>query len=266
MKFNGSLAVNYESSVSGTSTYPSANAGQIYVYGLYPKEWTVNSSDASSAEITFTGSEDVMAAAKISTVTADVINGDYKTLNFKHLLTRLEVKLSGGSATLSTLGSVSSIKLIGDETNGTTLVNNKITLSNSNSSPEPTFSSASSATSLNFYSLSYDAGTGAKTYANTAVSAYTLTTVPTFVGYSMVAPVTATSANKKEYYLEVVTSSSTKRFPVDLMDKSSGYFDGTTAGRSFVVAIHFISLTEIAVKATVQDWDEQGEWQGEISI
>jgi hypothetical protein len=264
MKFNNAtLAANYETDgLEGTSTFQGATP--VYVYGLYPKGWTV-ATPAASAEFTFNGSDDVMAAAKVSTSKADVDDAAYKTLSFKHLLTRLEVKLSAGTAAIPLLGNVSAIRLIGDAA-GTAAVNNKVVVSNTGASPVPTFSSAS-ATSLNFYGLTYNATADTKAYVNTVVPSYTLTTDPTFVGYSLVAPVTATVASEEEYFLEVVTAvGGSKKFAVDLLDKSSAPFDGSTAGKSFVLAIHFVSPTHIAVTATVEDWDEQGEWAGEVPI
>jgi hypothetical protein len=256
MKFNNAtLAANYETDgLEGTSTFQ--GTASVYVYGLYPKGWTV-ATPAASAEFTFNGSDDVMAAAKVSTSKADVDDAAYKTLSFKHLLTRLEVKLSAGAAAIPLLGNVSAIRLIGDA-DGTAAVNNQVVVSNTGASPVPTFSSAS-ATSLNFYGLD-----DTKAYTNTVVSSYTLTTIPTFVGYSLVAPVTA-GASEEEYFLEVVTiDGGSKKFAVDLLDKSSASFEGSTAGKSFVLAIHFVSVTHIAVTATVEDWDEQGEWAKEV--
>ncbi len=125
--------------------------------------------------------------------------------------------------------------------------------------------SSSAATSLGFYGLSLN-GTD-KTYSNTAVSTYTLNGDATFVGYSMVAPVDATSANKEEYFIEVTTTTGgAKRIPVDLKSSADADFVGSTAGRSFIVSIYFKSNQQIAVDVEVADWIEEGEWQGEYAI
>ena len=265
MKFNGSAAANYEQPVdAGNSRFPNST-DPVHLYGVYPATgWTISNA---VAEYTFTGKEDVMATGKISTTQQDVINATYKTLSFKHLLTRLEVKLSAAAPTVvPMLGDITAIKLIGSDANSTTPVNNKVS-ANYASDLALTFSSAASATSLNFYGLSLGAD-GKKTYTNTVLSAYELTDVPTLVAYSLVAPVTATSAATKEYFLEITTANVTgvKRVAVDLLKTDGDFFEGSTAGRSFTVSINFKITGEIAPLAAVEEWNEQGEWKGEVVV
>ncbi len=263
MKFNGGLAANFEADgLTGSSLFPDG-VNPVHLFGVYPATWNISA--GGQADFTFTGKEDVMATEKVSTLKQNVIDGSYKELLFKHLLTRLEVKLSAASTAVSTLGDVTAIKLIGDETAGTTPVNNRVLVANNGAPMNATFSSVS-ATSMNFYSLSLD-GNGAKVYTDNAPATYTLTTASTFVAYSMVAPVTASAANKKEYFLELTTTAAgVKRIPVDLKSSANTDFAGSTAGRSFVVSIYFKSNLEIAVDATVEAWIEEGEWQGEYAI
>ncbi len=263
MKFNGGLAANYEATgLTGSSQFPDAT-NAVFLFGVYPASWTV--SNGGAAEFTFTGKEDAMAAAKVSTTQNDVATGAYKVLQFKHLLTRLEVKLSAAPAAVTTLGNVSTIKLIADAA-GTGNVNNKVSITNNTASQGITFGTSTPAeTSLPFYGLS-QAVDNSKTYSNTAVSSYTLTGTSTFVGYSMVAPVSATSANTAEYFLEITTAGGAKRIPVDLKSSADADFEGSTAGRSFIVSIYFKSNQEIAVTTEVEPWIEEGEWQGEVAI
>ena len=263
MKFNGGLAANYEATgLTGSSQFPDAT-NAVFLFGVYPASWTV--SNGGAAEFTFTGKEDAMAAAKVSTTQNDVVIGDYKELQFKHLLTRLEVKLSAAPAAITALGNVSTIKLIGDAA-GTANVNNKVSITNNAASQTITFGASTPAeTSLPFYGLSLT-DDDAKTYSNTAVSSYTLTSTSTFVGYSMVAPIDATSTSTAEYFLEINTAGGAKRIPIDLKSSANEDFEGSTAGRSFIVSIYFKSNQEIAVTTEVEPWIEEGEWQGEVAI
>jgi hypothetical protein len=247
----------------GTSTFPN-DTDPVYLYGLYPAAWTVTAGGL--ANVTFTGKEDAMATEKISTVKQDVIDGNYKVLSFKHLLTRLEVKLS--ASVQVNLGDVTSIKLIGNEA-GTASVDNKADINQSGAALAPVFSS-SGVTSLDFYKLSLD-DTNKKVYSDNLVSSapnYTLTVDPTLVAYSMVAPVVATAA-ADEYFLEIITSNAPTapyKISVDLIKTDGGPFEGSTAGHSFAFSIYFKSIKQIAVDAVIEPWDEQGEWKGEVSI
>ncbi len=175
------------------------------------------------------------------------------------------MKLSAAPAAVSALGNVSTIKLIGDAA-GTANVDNKVSITNNTAAQGITFAASTPAeTSLSFYGLSL-AADDSKTYSNTAVTSYTLTGTSTFVGYSMVAPINATSANAAEYFLEINTAGGAKRIPVDLKSSADADFEGSTAGRSFIVSIYFKSNQEIAVDVVVEDWIEEGEWQGEVAI
>jgi hypothetical protein len=262
MDFRGNSFTNYETP-SSTTTFPSTPQDpKVYLYGVYPADtWTFVTTPPAKAEFTFTGKEDVMAAGKVETLKSEVAIGTYKTLNFKHLLTRLEVKLSASSDAISKLGDVSSIKLIGDEL-GAVSVNSKVAVVPGGTA---TFTSvASPVTSLSFYKLTD--GTP-KVYTDNVISTYTLTLDPTLVAYSLVAPVDAVSgADAKEYYLEITTTNSVKTIGVDLNDLDGNAFSSNTAGRAFTVSIVFRTPDQIAVNAEITPWEEEGEWQGEIIV
>lgn len=260
MIFKGAAATVYETSgLAGSSQFPNANP--VYLFGMYPKDWNYTGSGA--ANYTFTGKEDAMATEKISTQQQDVTDGVYKALSFRHLLTRLEVKLSAADAVTPALGSVTSVKLIGNAA-GTAPVSNNVNITNSGAALTTAFSSGG-ATSLNFYGL--NVADNKKIYTDTPVSAYTLTTVPTFVGYSMVAPVNATAANVEEYFLEITTSGGgVKRIAVDLTSATGIPFEGNTAGRVFIVSIYFKSGQEIAINVEVAEWIDEGEWHSGVGV
>jgi hypothetical protein len=265
MKFNGEVAANYEKPLdAGTSSKFPTSTDPVYLYGVYPATgWTINNA---VAEYAFTGNADVMVAGKISTTQQDVTDGTYKELRFKHALTRLEVKLSAASPEVApALGDVTAIKLVGSDANSTTPVYNKVSANYASDPVSLTFSS--SATSLNFYGLSLGAD-GKKAYTDTPLSAYALKSDPTLVAYSLVAPVDATTVATKEYFLEITTATGgvKRTIAVDLLKADSTPFTGSTAGRSFTVSINFKSTEQIAALAVVEDWDEQGEWKGEVAI
>jgi hypothetical protein len=280
--FKGNPSASYKSAV-GTTAYPAADA-PVYLYGLYPSTWTISSSVGSAfvdkADFVFTGKEDVMATDSIvSTKASDVIGASpvYAVLPFKHLLTRLEVRLSGGSVALDSLREITAIQLV--PTGGATKVANTVTINyttvNTNSGNFAPIFSSGGATSLEFYGLSLDVTDAAnpkKVYSNTAITSIkkeALSDDPEFVGYSLVAPVIAADP-AKEYTLQIVSSNTahvgTKKIDVELTGKDGKPFVGSTAGHSFIISIYFKSNNEIICTAFVEDWKEEGEWQGEISV
>ena len=258
MTFTGSAA-SYDLGSTGTTattTYPAS--APVYLFGLYPDDaWTYADGEA---DYTFTGKEDVMATNQISTVATDVTSFSYKTLEFKHLLTKLEVKMNATSAAIATFGNIISIKLIGDA--AASGVNNKVKVDNTAAVMDTTYSS--SVTALDFYGLSVDGG--AKTYSPSAVSNIALTTASKSVAYSMVAPVTAAAGTATEYTLEIVTANEgAKTIAIDLKNTDATAFTGNTAGYSFGISISFISVNEITANVTVEEWLEAGEFEGKIT-
>ena len=258
MTFVGSEA-SYDLGAEGTTTYPAA--APVYLFGLYPEaDWTYADGEA---DCTFTGKEDVMATSQINTVATDVTTSSYKNLAFKHLLTKLEVKMNATSAAIAAFGNITSIKLTAD--GDPAGVNNKVKVGNKTTTMIPTFSSSVSA--LDFYGLSVDGTTGAKTYSETVASDFALTTSSTSVAYAMVAPVTAVAGASAEYTLQIETvGAGIKTIAVDLKKLSDGSaFTGNTAGYSFGVSISFISINEITATVSVDEWRQEGEFEGKIT-
>jgi len=269
MTFTGTGAVPYDVD-DFTGNLKFANAmDDHYLFGLYPAGSTVwaHTAAQATAVATFTGKEDVMAAAKVATVKDDVANALYKTLSFQHLLTKLEVKVSAADAAIGLFGQIKSIKLVG-ETNGTEVVN-ALTFNASTSANDAMVvtPSAAALSSMDFYLASTD-GENKKTYTETPFinQTYTLTTTPSLVAYSMVAPVTAIEDKTDEYYLEVETEKmGTRKISIDLLKDADTKFVGNTAGNSFTIALTFRSLELITVDVEVVEWIENGEYQGEIT-
>jgi len=263
MRFKGGIATNYEvTGLTGSSKFPDAMSN-VYLFGLYPENWTIT--NPAQATFVFTGKEDVMATEKVTTKQDDVVAGSYKVLSFKHLLTRLEVKLSAAVPAATALGDITSINLIGSKSNSTTPIKNTVLVAN-NVTPMTTTFSAAAVNTMPFYGMTF--ADDVKTFSDDVAANYVLTTDATFVGYSMVAPVEATAENKEEYFLEInsTLSAQPKRVAVDLMSSAQAEFVGNTAGRVFVISLYFKSDSEISVTVDVEDWDEQGEWQGEVSV
>ncbi|MDR3117954.1 MAG: fimbrillin family protein [Mediterranea sp.] len=263
MTFNSIDAVSYDIETTDGTTYFSG-ASPVYLFGLYPEGWTYLNDG--KANFTFTGKEDVMATNRIETRRTDVESSNYKTLDFQHLLTKLEVKLFASAAAINLFGNIKAIKLVGNISGGGNVTNQIEVANNSSAYTDPlVVASKGTTASLDFYGLSLDVLDDNKLYTDVAVSDYTLTTIRDYVGYSMVAPVNATAA-ANEYFLAITTANKgIKYIGIDLKAVGGSDFTGNTAGHSFLISIHFKSNNDIMVDVTVDDWDEQGEFQGEIA-
>ncbi len=261
MTFAGAAA-GYNAGATGTTTYPVS--GPVYLFGLYPATGWASYSEG-VANYTFSGKEDVMATSQIPTVAADVApGGTYKTLTFKHLLTKLEVKMNATSTAIAEFGNVESIRLTKDA--AATGINNRVSVNNKTTTMVPSFTST--AAYLDFHSLAVDGTTGAKTYSASPVSSFALTSDSKTVAYAMVAPVNASAAtDANEYVLEIKTASgATKTVNIDLKKGVDGSaFTGPTAGYSFGISLYFKSINEIMADVTVETWTNEGEFQGEIT-
>lgn len=261
MTFKGAGAVSYDAGATGTTTFPDAT-NSVYLFGLYPSTWTV--SNGGQATYTFTGKEDAMATQKVATKRSDVVASTYQVLNFEHLLTRLEVKLSAADAAAAIIGDIASVKLVGNRTS-TTPIEDQVTILNNADEMVVSFAPGANNT-LDFYGLTEDAD-GEKVYSDITMADYALTTDAELVAYSMVAPVTASEANKEEYILEIATElDGSKYIGIDLMAAAGEAFVGNTAGKSFTISLYFKSNEQIMVDVTVEDWEEEGEWQGEVAV
>ena len=270
MTFIGANAVSYDAGASGTTTFDAANP--VYLFGLYPATtWSYVS--GGQADFVFTGKEDVMATNRVETYKTDVVNSTYKTLSFQHLLTKLELKLSAATAAINVFGKITAIKLVGDKTTGTTTIPNQMHVVNGGSThvlpetPMVVTAVTNAETALNFYGLSVD-GSSKKVYSESAFSDYMLTTTPEYVGYTMVAPVTASpTTGTEEYFLAITTEKlGVKYIGVDLMAAGGvTAFNGNTAGRSFSISVYFKSNDEIMTDVEVIDWIEEGESKGDIA-
>jgi hypothetical protein len=264
MEFKGNPSASYKTDeTDGTTTYPDPDNTPVYLYGLYPKAWTVNTTNAYSAEYPFDGKTDVMATEIVSTTKQQVSANPptYAVLSFKHLLTRLEVKLSGADKALQDLGAINSIQLIGNLA-GNADVKNKAVVSYSSQSLVSTFETTVGVKTLDFYGLSLNQDEE-KVYTDVVatVGAGALNDEPKLVAYSMVAPLA--DAGIEKYYLKI---NDLKTVISDLRYSNGTPFTGSTVGRSFVVSVYFKANEQIIATAVVGDWLGEGEEDLEVAV
>jgi len=270
MTFNSSSAATYDlTSLSdqAKSAFPVIGE-QVYLFGAYPATgWTLN---AKSADYTFTGAEDVMGAAEVLVTKTDVSAGDYKTLAFKHLLTKLEVKFKADGSATSAAGTIKSVKWVADDT-ATGNLKNKVTFTPAATETLSSFAVAGTPVAkLSFYGATEtEKGKvyGKDTYLG---QTYELTATSTLQAYAMVTPVVASTATEAEYFLEVIRqvegSDVTDYISFDLMRTDNKTpFTGSTAGNAFTVVVNY-TKDDIKAVATVTDWVENGEYIAEKPV
>lgn len=262
--------------------YPVATGANVFLCGLYPVEpvgennpatvmgWVINSTGVVASAV-IDGKTDIMAAPEVTTTKADALaGGSYKTLEFKHLLTKLKIKAIADStsqatsdAAVASWGNITKIEL--NEIVGATPFSQvKITLKDGTAS----YSNNSGVT---VYQM-----TGNDTYPATDVefdnATVAIPTLPTFpstnvgaenvkdIAYSLIAPFTH-DATKKDIKLTVYTDKKTDGFPVSV--DLTGIGSDSTVGKYCVVTLIF-KASEIKASATVTDWVAGGSADGTI--
>lgn len=220
----------------------------LYLAGLYPYTgWGI---PTTTIQMAFTGKEDVMAAAQVSTTSGDVESALYTTMTFKHLLTKLEISLRAKTnAATSKWGKVTKIELV--EANSSTLKNvATVTLETGIAA----FSGTPSV--MPFYGMSSSG------YTDVAFSTtpQSLTTTATPSAYSIIAPFLA-SNTETDLTFRVYTEYSASPETVKVALPSAG----DTAGKAFNITFTFdADANAILVAATVIDWVFGGEVDKEI--
>lgn len=251
MTFTASTAAGFD----GTEVpYPHAT-NPVYLVGLYPTlsgaDWAIAGS-GTSATYTFNGSHDVMATNEISTVREDVTKNAYKTLDFHHLLTRLNFTVQATDEAAATAwGKVTSITVkspaqlvtvdLGESTNG---------------KPNNSFTSAD--TWMNVYGIGTEAVLPATTLPLTST-----TLKPQ--GYIMVAPKDGGAITQVKYDLIITTENHPTDYPVSVfLEATDGSeFKGYTQSYQFDIKLTF-NATFIKALATVQPWGAGGSGGVEI--
>ena len=183
----GSAPVYYDVASLGDaadvkSAFPSGD--QVYLFGLYPADasrWTLTNSTAGTI---FTGKDDVMAAPEVLVKRADVTSGNYQELVFRHLLTRLEVKLKAKTVdAISLVGAIKSIRLVADAS-GSGKIKDRLTFTPGDGAA--VFTESGTLSTLPFYQAT--ATEGVQTYTDIPYidQSYTLTTSAVLQAYSLV--------------------------------------------------------------------------------
>ena len=266
MTFNDeSSSVGYDAEgFSGTKAYP-AGGSNLFLAGLYPidgqftsQNWTVN---GTTAAYTFTGVEDVMSAPQVTTTKTQADAGTYQTLAFSHQLTLLEVQVVAEDASAATAwGKLQEVKLTGTFGNVAT-----VTLATGAAALSGTVEGwpvydATAHTAITGADISIPAATDHSTTAKIKESA-------TKVGYTMVAPITATGTG--DFMVAVTTlpaggSSTTKSgISIDLKDTAGSTFTGDTKGKKFVITLIF-RAKDIQAVGSVTDWVDGGSADADV--
>lgn len=245
-------AVGYASDVAGNKNYPANEALTVYLVGLYPS--TGWASYGANAAISFTGKQDVMAAPQVSTTKTEAINGTFRNLTFEHLLTKLEINVvAENDAAARAWGTIKEIKLVKSQANPT--FNNTATVNLKTGAA--VFSGATTSWAV------YDRNDNAIT-----ASALSIPTIPAKAGYTLVAPITATSAADADFTIGVTTTLGGVDYTkndiiITLKDKDGNDFAGFTAGKSFVLTLTFRSKG-IQASASVSPWENGGSADADI--
>ena len=219
---------------SGTKYYYPANDDLLYFCGLYPAtaSWTALGTTTS---LTFSGTEDAMAAAETSGQKSTAQAGTHPALAFKHLLTKLVIKVvAEDAAAITAWGNITGITLTA--ANGATTLRNQVAVDLKAGAAATTTAFSGTGTSFPFYGTRSDA----------VLTSYTLTSTAVEIAYSMVAPIVATGTD--DFTLNVKTVNNTTGATVKLALTS-----GDTQGKSYTITLTF-KATEIKATATVTDW------------
>lgn len=247
--------------------YPVSDA-PIFLCALYPTALADWKDIATTAKYTFDGKTDVMAAAEVSGKKSSAMAGTVPSFEFKHLLTKLIVKVKAeDEAAQNVWGDITGITLV-KAMNGDVFDTAEVTLATGAAATGTAFSNAA-ADGMAFYRI--DAAAYTDNAVDDADNKIALTTTAEEVAYSLVAPITAENG-VKHFTLSVDTklgeTVTTKEVSFDLYKAKVGeedpaVFSGDTQGKAFEVTLTF-KATEIVAKATVTDWVKGGNTEVEI--
>lgn len=234
-------AVAFDTGATGSTSLP-ADKSSVFLTALYPSDDVTWSALGTTATVTFTGKEDIMASAQ-SEVAKDGGSGGkaaFGTFAFKHLLTRIDVTIKGeDESAVAAWGEVQSVKLTKVKSVATFSNQAAVTLADGTAATGSAFSG--SASGWSFY-----------TDADAAPASKALTTSQVAYATTMMAPFTA--ANSGDLTLEIVTktaSGSAVTSTVDVKVPTDGGTD--TQGKAYSINLVF-KKADISGVATVQGW------------
>ena len=232
----------------------------VYFIAMHPQSgWAIT--DNTNASFTFNGSQDVMFAPH-TTGKYSVNHATSPALNFKHLLTWIKLEIQAESEDVATAwGPLESV---------TIECKNQLSF-DINKEFNTTDIEFSNDGSLSFYQ------TGRfPDQEFPGAGKYEMTTTAVDAAYVLCAPVTATirdeiafeqngeTVRTNEYYINIKTSNRNARVPVDLKTSEDTWFSGSTSGKQFTISLTFKMGNNIAVSASITDWETGGIGFGKI--
>lgn len=242
---SGTTAFGFD---GGGVPYPHAT-NNVYLVGLFPTapsaDWTIVENGA-KAKYTFNGSHDVLATNEITTVRTDgLTGGTYKTLDFYHLLTRLNLTVQATDASAQTAwGKVTSIQVKSPA--------NDVTVTfKAEDATQPTTVFGSTETIFPFYEK-------AKETALPAIELPLAGSNPEAQSYALVAPKDGGDTTQVKFDLIVTTEKHTADYAITVpLVSTQGEFKKSTQGLQFNITLTF-NATEIKAFATVKPWGDGG--------
>lgn len=266
---NGDVAVHsparFQSSASqllSGALYPT-KIPTVYVYftSLHPQSgWDIT---PTSASFQFNGSQDVMFAPETK---GSYGSNPMPILNYHHLLTYLKVKIGAESEDVSVAwGKIRNITL--ESSNGVTVALDR------DYTYENCVSLGATTTDMPFYKPGSDIRFPDAEGFNIP---YTLENAQ-YSCYTICAPVKAEKYDEvefnlsgnivriPEYYITITSVNRSITVPVDLRVPNEDYYDGSTHGKLFTLNLSFLMGSNIAVSATVSDWETGGTGSGDIN-
>jgi hypothetical protein len=249
MTFVGQVAGYDKNTVTpaGHELFPTTAADDLYyMAGLYPYDNWDAAPTATTIGFTFSGKEDVMAAAPQETTLNRVVAGTYPALTFNHLLTKLEVSVQGkDGAAAGKWGTVEILELA-RVAGADPKARATVTLADGTA----TFDGGSGVFPL--YDMSKN-GDKAEYTGNVFVNKQiTLSVTATPVAYTLIAPFVNSAGDKLIFNFKTGYIGAKKEVEVELPA-------GDTKGRAYGVTFIFDSAFDaIRATASVIPWTESG--------
>lgn len=246
----------FEDGFSGNKYYP-ADGSDLCLFGLYPVTgWTLTS----GGEFEFTGKEDVMVAKELrwSKTEAQVAPDNFPKLEFRHLLTKLNIRLQAeDDDAVAAWGNISKIELVSVKN---TLPCSKVGVDIvTGTAAVDAFSAGQTPFKCFGLTETEQNGVKVKTYTDNeyAHRAYSLTTIPTYQAYSLIAPVDldspATAGDLKFKVYAEGAKNGAQEVVVELMNADGTDFTGYTQGMAFDVYLQFKAAAITGI-ACMTDW------------
>jgi len=255
----GQSATFEKSKTTGNVNFPEGTDPVLCLAGLYPA--TGWGSFGTTATITFTGQEDVMSAAQLSTSKVQVEEGNIGTLTFKHLLTKLDIRMQGvDNDAAQSWGKVQRIELIQAGGNS---IQSKVTVTLADGTA--TYPSSTVA-SLKCYTMTVD-GLGNKTYTDNVYvnQSVQIPAAPsfTYMAYTITAPITVSGTN--DFKFRVYATGAVNGYvdvPVNL-NQLIGAVGQNSVGKSYDVLFTF-KVQNVEAQVNIVEWEAAGEVEESI--